>query len=291
MAGVVPKQAKAFLAGRNKVTTYESTGGKVTADFASHMLTLIPPIPAGSVIHDNMSGAGTVSRKILSSSDSGPPTTDIEIDATDMDQVFLDVLQADVTAQGWPMRVSKQDANALSFPDEHFTHSLTNMGIFFTGSGGLEGAREMHRTLKPGGIAVANCWESVSWFLPVRLVHDAVRPGKPYPAPAMDWSDGKRLRGIMREAGFSDDEDNVKMEKQEAWTRTSDLRGWAERVWAFLGGLGTWQESDEETWDRAVDLLVEKLEGLTEAQGVKVVDGETWLRASQWVVVAMKSIV
>jgi ubiquinone/menaquinone biosynthesis C-methylase UbiE len=277
MAGFLPKQAKAFLEGENKVTTYEATGGKVTADFAEHILTLISPIPSGSIIHDNASGAGTVSRKILST------TPDVKIHATDIDQVFLDALQKDVDANSWPIEVSNQNSNALTFPDETFTHSITNIGIFFTGSMGLDGAKEVYRTLKPGGIAVVNCWEGVSWLFPMVAVHNALRPGKPFPAPPINWSDGVQIQKIMKEAGFA--EENTKVEKSEAWSKTSDLRAWAEKTWAYLAGIGGWQESDEERWDEAVDLLVEKLKA---SPGVKVVDGETWLRASEWIVIATK---
>jgi hypothetical protein len=173
----------------------------------------------------------------------------------------------------------------MSFPDNYFTHSITNIGIFFTSSFGLDGAREIYRTLQPSGIAVANCWEDVTWFLPLKLTHDATRNNAPYPAPPIGWSDGKQIQKIMKEAGFK--EGDMRVERSEAWAKTSDLRGWAEKSWAYLGGIGTWREGDEKVWDEAVDWLV----GLLRAKGegdVKVVEGETWLRASQWVVIARK---
>ncbi|KAF2787478.1 hypothetical protein K505DRAFT_223888, partial [Melanomma pulvis-pyrius CBS 109.77] len=182
--------------------------GKVTADFAAHNLTLIPPIQAGSIIHDNTSGAGTVSRKILSNA-----PADIKIHATDIDQVFLDNLQEDATANSWPIEVSNQRSEALSFPDNYFTHSITNIGIFFTTSAGLDGAKEIHRTLKPGGTAIVNCWGHVTWFLPMKTVHDTLRPGKPFPAPTINWSDGQQIRKIMLEAGFA--KDHLRVEQSE----------------------------------------------------------------------------
>jgi SAM-dependent methyltransferase len=277
MAGYLPKQAKALLEGQTKVDTYETTGGKVTADFAEHILSLIPPIPSGSIIHDNTSGSGTVSRKILSN------TPDVKIYATDNDQVFLDALQKDVDANSWPIEVSNQNSNALSFPDGTFTHSITNVGIFFTGSAGLDGAKEVYRTLQPGGIAIVNCWQTCSWLFPILGVHNALRPGKPFPAPPINWGDGVQIQKIMREAGFA--EANTRVEKSETWAKTGDLRAWAEKTWAYLAGIGGWQESDEERWDEAVDMLVEKLKAVPDA---KVVDGETWLRASEWIVIATK---
>lgn len=88
----------------------------------------------------------------------------------------------------------------------------------------------------------------------------------------------------MKEAGFK--QENVSVETSEAWAKTSDLRDWAEKSWAFLGGVaGGWREGDEEKWDQAVDTMVE---ALMEQEGTKKVGDEVWMRASQWVVIATK---
>ncbi|KAF2733586.1 S-adenosyl-L-methionine-dependent methyltransferase [Polyplosphaeria fusca] len=278
----LPSRAKSLLQGQHKVSTYESTGGAVTAQFASHNLTLIPAIPANSTVHDNTSGAGTVARLILASD---THSSEVQIHATDIDQVFLDVLSADVAAHSWPVSVSNQRSEALSFSDETFDYSITNIGIFFTSSAGLDGAKEIYRTLKPGGTAVVNCWDSVTWFFPIKLVHDAMRPGKPYPAPVINWSDGQQIQKVVAEAGFA--KEGLRVEQSEAFARVpeAEFRGWVEKTWAYLAGIGLWQESDEERWDEAVDLLVKLLK---EQPGTKVVDGVVQMRASQWVVVATK---
>lgn len=279
----LPKQAHALLDGPAKVSTYESTGGTVTAQFAAHNLNLIPPISPGSLIHDNMCGSGTVTRAILSSNTS--LASNVKFYATDVDQTFLDTLQSDADKNSWPVEVSNQRCENLSFPDDHFTHSITNIGIFFTSSAGLDGAKEIYRTLRPGGISVVNCWESVTWLLPLKLVHDALRPGKPYPAPPLGWSDGVQIQNIMAEVGFA--KEKTRVDKSETWTKIKEdeFRAWAEKTWAYLGGIGVWQASDEEKWDEAVDLLVDLLK---KQPGTKEVDGEVWMRASQWVVVARK---
>ncbi|KAF1846907.1 uncharacterized protein K460DRAFT_248635, partial [Cucurbitaria berberidis CBS 394.84] len=184
--------------------------GKVTSEFAAHNLTLLSPIPSGSIIHDNACGSGTVSRHILSAS----PPPEVKIHATDMDQVFIDVLQSDVLKNGWPIEVlNERSESLLSFYDDYFTHSITNIAIFFTSSGGLDGTREIYRTLQPGGTAVVNCWEAVTWLLPIKLVHDATRPGKPFFAPPLQWSDGKQIQKIMADAGFK--KENTRVERSE----------------------------------------------------------------------------
>jgi ubiquinone/menaquinone biosynthesis C-methylase UbiE len=274
-----PKQVTALLEDKKKVDVYEATGGAVTAQFAAHNLSLLPPIPPGSVILDNACGAGTVSRIIVSSN---VPSA-LKIHATDIDQVFLDALQSDVQKNSWPIEVSNQKSENLSFADDYFTHSINNIGIFFTSSAGLDGAKEIYRTLQPGGTSVVNCWEDVTWFPPFALVHQALRPGKPYPAPPISWKDGQQIQKVMLEAGFS--RDNMRVEKSEAWAKTTDLRDWAEKSWAYLGNIGGWTETDGERWDEAVDLLMKHI---LEQEGTKKVGDEVWMRASQWVVIAKK---
>ncbi|KAH7083950.1 hypothetical protein FB567DRAFT_530309 [Paraphoma chrysanthemicola] len=272
----IPKQALALLTNPGKVAIYESTGGLVTAQFAAHNLSLIPPIPANAIIHDNASGSGTVSRAILSTK---PPPQNITIHATDIDQAFLDALQSDTTHNSWPIRVSNQNSNTLSFENDFFTHSITNIGILFFSPAG---ASEIHRTLQPAGTAIVNCWSDITWLAPIAATSFRTRGARP-PLPPVNWQDGTHLRKVMLDAGFK--EEKLRIEKSEAWAKTGDLRGWAERTWAFLGGLGGWKEGDEKRWDEAVDMLVE---GLLEQEGTKRVGDEVWMRASQWVAVATK---
>jgi ubiquinone/menaquinone biosynthesis C-methylase UbiE len=276
----MPKQAKALLAGAGKVDVYNATGAPVTSQFAAHNLTLIPSIPSGSIIHDNACGDGTVSRLILTSS----PPSDLQIHATDIDQVFLDRLSADVSTHTWPISVSNQKSEALSFPDNFFTHSICNIGIIFTTQGGLDGAKEIYRTLQPGGTAIANCWQHITWLPPFMRAVATTRPGVPMRPPPVSWADGTQLQKVLREAGFS--AEKMRVETSEAWAKTGDLRAWAEKMWAFLGVQGGgWREGDEEKWEAAVDTLVE---GMLAQEGTKRVGEEVWMRATQWVVVATK---
>lgn len=277
-----PAQAQALLSSTQKVSTYETTGGLVTAQFAEHNLTLIPTIPDGSVIHDNACGSGTVSRAILSSPNA---PKDIKIHATDIDPPFLSALTYDAKTNSWPIDVTNQKSEALDFKDNTFTHSITNIAIFFTSSAGVDGAGEIYRTLRPGGTAVVNCWALVTWLIPIKTVHESIRPGKPFPTPVVAWHDGQHIQTVMKEAGFA--EDKIRIEKSDAWAvvKRSGLRQWAEKSWAYLGGIAGWFEGDEENWDRAVDRLVELL---LVQPGTVVEEDEVKMKASQWVVVAQK---
>ncbi|KAL1598443.1 hypothetical protein SLS59_006727 [Nothophoma quercina] len=277
-----PPQAQALLSSTQKVSTYETTGGLVTAQFAQHNLSLIDPIDDEAIIHDNACGSGTVSRLLLKS-----PNTpkDITIKATDIDSPFLSALQYAAKQNAWPIDVSNQKSEDLDFADNTFTHSITNIAIFFTSSAGLDGAKEIYRTLRPGGTAVVNCWAHVTWLLPVRAVHESIRPGKPFPTPVVAWHDGQHIQNVMRDAGFR--EESMRVERSDAWAvvKRESLRKWAEKSWAYLGGIAGWFDEDEETWDQAVDKLVE----LLLVQPGTVVEGdEVRMKASQWVVIAKK---
>ena len=277
-----PPQAQALLSGAQKVSTYETTGGFVTNQFAVHNLSLIPPIPGGSMIHDNACGSGTVSRAILSNETA---SKNITIKATDIDPPFLSALTHTSESNSWPIEVRNEKSEALSFVDNTFTHSITNIAIFFTSSAGLDGTKEIYRTLQPGGTAVVNCWAHVTWLAPIKAVHEYIRPGKPFPTPIVPWYDGQYIQKVMREAGF--EEENMKIERSDAWAvvNREDVREWAEKTWAYLGGIAGWFEGDEAMWDQAVDKLVE----LLLVQQGTVVDGdEVRMKASQWVVIAKK---
>ena len=277
-----PPQAQELLSPIKKVSTYETTGGLVTAQFAAHNLSLIPIIPAGSIIHDNACGSGTITRLILTSP-SAP--NDLKIHATDIDPPFISALSNTVAEHNWPVSVSNQKSEALSFADNTFTHSLTNIAIFFTSSAGLDGAKEIYRTLQPGGIAVVNCWAHVTWLFPVKTVHETIRPGKPFPTPVVAWHDGQHIQKVMRDAGFK--EEDMKIERSDAWAvvKRDGLREWAEKSWAYLGGIAGWFDGDEETWDQAVDKLVDLL---LVQPGTTFEGDEVKMKASQWVVVARK---
>lgn len=284
--GPLPERAAALLTGTAKVTTYESSGGKTTSKFAAHNLTLIPSIQPGAVIHDNACGAGTVTRLIVG----GPhPPADIQIHATDIDQPFLDVLASDAAAHGWAgVAVSNQKSEATSFADATFDLDIMNIGIIFMSGAGLDATREMHRTLKPGGVAVVNCWKAITWMLPIMVVHKAFRgENAPFPAPPINWTDGTQLRKILVEAGFA--EEKIRLESHEVATEleegNGEFRQWVEKTWAYLAGIGGWHAVDAEKWEEEVDMLAEVLK---KQPSTKVEGGKVYMTASQWVAIAEK---
>lgn len=58
-----------------------------------------------------------------------------------------------------------------------------------------------------------NCWQSITWLLPILQVHKQFREGAAFPAPPVSWADGKQLRKVVSEAGFK--EEKLRLESQE----------------------------------------------------------------------------
>ena len=150
------------------------------------------------------------------------PSSGISIKATDIDETFITACQANAQASGWPVETAVMRSESLDFPDDYFTHSIMNIAIFMTANSGLNAAKEIYRTLKPGGTTVVNCWQSMAWLQPIRGVHTATRPNRPWPLPVISWSDGSQLRKIMEEAGFKSE--NIKATMSDAYAITTDLR-------------------------------------------------------------------
>lgn len=276
-----PPQALHLTSDDQKTRTYETSGGLVTSKFASHNLSLVLPLPQNAIVHDNACGSGIVSSLLLTH---GNPQN-ITIHATDIDTSFLAALSSKAEKNGWPVHVSNQKMQALSFEDNFFDVSVMNLAIFFSPNSGLDGAKEIYRTLKPGGVAVVNCWEDNAWIIPSQVTHEKMRPGKGFNLPAAEWADGKHIKKIMVEAGFK--ENGMKVDRSEAWAEVNKdgLRDWVEKIWSYMGGIAGWLENDEDTWDKALDTFIDSL---LAQPGTKVEGDEVKIKGSQWVVVARK---
>ena len=281
-----PKQAIAL----DTPNGYKRTGGLVTSQIARECVALTPPVTSTSVIHDNACGNGQVTSAILTNTSlTESPAPGLKILATDLSPTFLSALRREAEARSWPVETALlRSENLVGIPDANFSHSFNNFGIFMTANGGLDAARETYRTLAPGGVAVLTCWRTISWLRPITAVHQATRPGVSFPRPKFSWNDGTHLCDILREAGFDAERTKITTVEAVAETTTEALRDWAETAWAILGGqpCGGWREGDEEKWDGAVELLVEKLE---QAEGVSIAeDGAVKMKYSANVVVATK---
>ena len=67
-------------------------------------------------------------------------------------------------------------------------------------------------------------------------------------------------------------EDKITLVKADVYVTTSEITHNATMLWSFVGGTSAvgWLKSDEENWDRAVDVLKRELQN---TDRYKVLDG------------------
>ena len=239
-----------------------------TADVAQDVFhDFLSPIPDGSIIHDNGCGLSEAIRgyKQTFATPIGYayPIERMVVEATDIDPAMLKKAREYHDRNRWPvMRFSNMPAEQLSFPDDYFTHSISNFLIFMTKNDGVDCAKEIYRTLQPGGKAAITAWATMPHGKAIDDVHRALRgegAERMYVMPAKWWK-ASHLKSVMQQGGFA--EEDVTMETRPVYLRMEEeeLRSQAETLWGLRGApKGGWTMADQENWDKAIDMLVERL--------------------------------
>jgi ubiquinone/menaquinone biosynthesis C-methylase UbiE len=190
----------------NAAADYEAGTGGCTRDVARYIVDICPPYDSTSVILDNACGTGIVTQEILRKG-SGSPNASFTIACVDGVPAMVDLARHTDYASNPSAKVSfdVMSGEDLSFPDNHFTHSFTNMGILFF-KDGLKGAKEIYRTLKPGGTAIVTSWEDLGYIRIIHQTQKAINPDEPLmKVPILDqWYQATHLMETLREAGFGD---------------------------------------------------------------------------------------
>ncbi|KAK3063543.1 hypothetical protein LTS18_014689 [Coniosporium uncinatum] len=259
------------------VASYEKASAGVTRHVSKHLLSLLPPFTSDSVVHDNACGPGICTMDILEATakSSSPPP---RIYATDYSEAMIKGAQdyidknklSNVTAQ-------VMDGSELTFEDDMFTHSITNLGIFAFPDAEA-GAGHIYRTLKPGGAAAVTVWKHSGNIEFVNKVIKRINPdAKPFYPLKEDWSPEEKIRGVMVVGGFSDE--NVKMVEHEVRWRFKDRADAVELMnspfWAAAK-----EPLDEEQLKKYDDTVWELLVSSGEA--------ETGISMTAWIALATK---
>jgi SAM-dependent methyltransferase len=248
-------------------------------------LSFAPPFEVTSIVHDNACGAGAVTELILTA-DPAPPSG-IRIHATDIDANFVAGTKTMTEERGWPVETGIMDARKLRFGDNFFTHSFTAFA-FHCMPCGEDAAKEIHRTLQPGGTAIAMIWSSMPHVAAFQEAHwrtrgrDGVMPSLLLDEPPFT---GKDLENLLRAGGF----DNIEMHDMAVKVKIVNMEHWAQLGWSYLGRLpGTkeWNEEDEERWDEAIETIIDEMQ--KHGRSEKGDNGEVFLKFTACVAVAEK---
>jgi SAM-dependent methyltransferase len=126
--------------------------------------------------------------------------------ATDLNEPMIEYARSTVAAPGivW----QQADAQALAFPDGSFDVVVCQFGLMFLPDR-VRGFREARRVLRPGGVLLANVWNSMDANPASGAIHATLAklfeadPPRFLETP-YGYHDGERIRADMREAGWTD---------------------------------------------------------------------------------------
>ncbi|KAF4445835.1 hypothetical protein F53441_10480 [Fusarium austroafricanum] len=262
--------------------------GEIVGDgmeqLAAASISCIDPFGNSEVIfHDVGCGLGAATAAVVNTNNKS-----VVIKGSDTDDSVLDIYRQNIAKNNWPAEAFKMDASTLDFPGETFTHAIGNALLFVLPNDGIDAIKEMHRTLKPGGIAILNSWAHTPTIPAIHAAANKTRPiNTPLPRQGLEkWEDKDFLRDVIIKGGFSPE--NVTMMQKDVHVTIGDLKRFATMIWSFIGGTSAagWLETDEDNWDMAVDIVTETL---TQTEGYeKLEDGKNKIMFQAHVAVARK---
>lgn len=227
-------------------------------------------IQADYRIHDNACGIGTASLALLASGRHAVP-----IEATDNSDDMIPCLRETIEQKGLSINAQLMDSVNLSFPDDHFDLSITNISI--TNFPNPEKAlQEIYRTLRPGGTAVVSIWKR---FAVADIIHQAQKhvksDAKLMPIPKAEYMQDGHLEAKVQEAGFERTSTHV----VDILVTGEDITGLRDFMVSPLTKIARagWSEAECEQWPAAIDKFI------TEEQ-----HANHGIKMSAWFVVGFK---
>ncbi|CAI6334283.1 unnamed protein product [Periconia digitata] len=216
---------------------------------------VVPTLPPKSRIHDNACGPGDVTKALL---EAGKLTDGTTIDATDINSAYLDELEDAIKDnKASSVTVEVMDSMALTYPDNTFTLSIASLVLPYVKED-VAVARELLRTLEPGGTGVITVWKDSPMINVTIDAHHQTR-GKEAPLPplvALSLYSVDELKKALDGAGYG----NVSYVDMTAYADMDDIKEWATIAWSFLAQpSGGWTKADEDSWDTAISIMVDGL--------------------------------
>ncbi|KFY15740.1 hypothetical protein V491_05580 [Pseudogymnoascus sp. VKM F-3775] len=152
------------------------------------------------------------------------------------------------------IQLAAMPAEKLTFPDATFSHSITNLGIFFFADA-AQGAREIFRTLQPGGIAFLTVFAAFPHLELIRRAQAAIRPDEqPFSIPVGPaWFEVAHIEGVLRDVGFED----VVVGETVGHYGAPSAAGVADRLLLLFGAmLEAWSADEKEAFDKELRRIV-----------------------------------
>lgn len=180
--------------------SYETRMGGSTRAVAAHLVQLLQPVGPQATVLDSAAGTGEFTDELLKATTSDAVA---RVHAVDGSQAMVKMIEG--RALGKRVETAVMDGQHLGFADGTFDISVTNFGIFFFPSPEA-GAKEIYRTLKPGGSAVLTCWKEIGL---IPMFYEAQKIVKPQTSlesiPGLeDWRDVEMMKKTLKAGGFED---------------------------------------------------------------------------------------
>jgi len=121
---------------------------------------LLPTPPDGALVLDNACGGGVVT-SLLFDAIKGQ-TNDVRVVCGDLEDYMVKSAAERIKTNEWNAEATVADAQALPFPENHFSHTLMNFGIQVIPDAALA-MKESFRVLKSGGKLGMTSWISPGW--------------------------------------------------------------------------------------------------------------------------------
>lgn len=260
----VPKQALA-----PSPQLYDELISDSMENLAKTSLTLISQITSGATINDNGCGTGAATAAVVASLERSPGS--VTVKGNDINEDALKIYRKRAEDGEWPAEGVNMDSDHLSFAADTFDLTIGNALLFVLPNDGIDAVKEAYRTLKPGGQAIFNSWAYVPNMSPLEVAVRETRPeGSPLPRAGLDkWSRADFLHQIIRDGGFESHQ--ITVHQREVYTTVAEIHRYANMLWSFIGGTTPigWLESDEENWDKAIEVIIRELKATDGFRGLE----------------------
>lgn len=234
---------------------YECSTGGSTRAIARRVLQLealhgLFAAPCDAVVLDNACGTAIVAEEIIArcrqsgGSDAAIPV----IHAVDPVEKMVALSAAKFASLGVAGRCAAavMPGETLRFADGTFSHSITNMGLMFYDDAAA-GAREICRTLKPGGVAVVTTWARLGFMTDIFIpAQKKARPGAEINRLPIEprWFDPVQVEECLRkDGGFA----KVRVELHDAHYSAPTKDAFCDQLLGLFGAFyQAWPWTEEE---------------------------------------------